>query len=223
MADEGLRGEIHIALDAIDRPAPHLPHLVARAIHEHAQGQRHQHLRRWIVVTAVLLLGPLTVLAVIRLSTAQMNRAVPASQLTLPQETAPWAENLTFTGAINTEIHATLPDSGATVNTCASSARTTAGDFDVTLYLPVGDGSSMQMGLLVQHYRGPGTYRDTAVRIYIQYPQADIASWANVAEDRATLTVNPDERSGVVDARLSAFRPGAAPVTVTGNWSCHAT
>lgn len=221
MAEEGLRREIHDALDAIDRPAPHLPHLVARTVHEHAQNRRGPHRQRWLAVTAVLLLGVLAVLTVIRLAAYQTQRTVPASRPTPPQEIAPWAENLTFTGAINGETHATLPDSGATVNTCASGAASNAGDFDATLYLPSGDGPPIQLGLLVLHYRGPGTYTDTAVRIYVQYPPTNIQGWSNVAEDRATLTVNPDERSGVLDARLSPFRPGTPPVTVTGSWSCH--
>jgi hypothetical protein len=220
MAEAGLRREIHNALDAIDRSAPHLPHIVARAVHEHAH-DRHRPHRRRLAIVAVLLLGILTSLTLIRLSYEQTHPGVPARNPTARPETAPWAENLTFRGAINAEIHATLSDSRVMVNTCADSVTRQAGDFTVTLYLPSGEGSPMQLALIVYHYNGPGVYTGTAVRVIIQSPQTNPENWANVAEDQVTLTVNADEKSGTVDARLSPFNPNAAPVTVTGSWSCH--
>lgn len=220
MAEAGLRREIHNALDAIDRSAPQLPHIVARRIQEHPQDRRRPHRRR-LAAVVVLLLGIVIALTLIRLSYEQTQPRVPAGNPTARPETAPWAENLTFRGAVNAEIHATLPDSRVMVNTCADSFSRQAGDFSVTLYLPSGDGSPMQLGLIVSQYHGPGVYTGTAVRVFIQSPQTNPENWANVAEDQVTLTVNADQKSGAVDAHLSPFNPNADPVTVTGSWSCH--
>lgn len=220
MAEAGLRREIHNALDAIDRSAPHLPHIVSRVVHEHAQDRRRTYRPR-LAAVLVLLLGIVIALTLIRLSYGQTQPRVPAGNPTARPETAPWAQNLTFRGPINAEVHATLSDSRVMVNTCADTFSRQAGDFSVTLYLPSGDGSPMQFGLLVLQYHGPGLYTGTAVRVFIQSPQTNPENWANSAQDQVTLTVNADEKSGAVDARLTPFNPSLAPVTVTGSWSCH--
>jgi hypothetical protein len=221
MAEAGLRREIHNALDAIDRSAPHLPHIVARAVHEHAQDRRRPQRRRALAAVAVLLLGTLTALTLIRLSHEQTQPRVPATSPTQRLETTPWAENLTFGGAINAEIRATLTDDGGViVNTCGDSVSRRAGDFNVTLYLPSDDGSPMLFMLQALHYHGPGAYTGTAVRVVISHLNG-FDSWVSVAENQVTLTVNADEKSGAIDAHLSPFNPSAAPVTVTGSWSCH--
>lgn len=220
MAEAGLRHEIHNALDAIDRSAPHLPHTVARALHEHARDRRSPHRRRALAAVAVLLLGTLTALTLIHLSYEQTHSRAPAIGPTQRLETTPWAQNLTFRGAINAEIHATLTDDGGViVNTCGDSVSRRAGDFNVTLYLPYEDGAPMVFMLQALHYHGPGAYTGTTVRVQIGH--LDLGKWVSVAEDPVTLTVNADEKSGTVDARLNPFNPNAAPVTVSGTWSCH--
>lgn len=221
MAEAGLRREIHNALDAIDRSAPHLPHIVARAVHEHPRDRRGRHWRRALVALAVLLLGTLTALSLIRLAYEETHSRVPATNPTQRLETTPWAESLTFSGAINAEIRATLTDDGGVVvNTCADPVSRTAGDLAVALYLPSDGGVPMLFMLQALHYHGPGAYTGTAVRVVLGYTKG-IDAWGSVAEDQVTLTVNADEKSGTVDARLSPFNPSAAPVTVTGSWSCH--
>lgn len=216
MVESGLRREIHYALDAIDRPAPHLPHLVARSIHEQARSRRRPRIGWWVAAAAVLVLGLLSVLMVVRVPGEWPHPGVPAGRSTPRSETAPWSENLTFRGGINAEVHATLPDGE---NICTS---TVSGDFIVDLYLPAGDGSqNFKLNLLVVRYHGPGTYTD-ATRVWIANLENPDAKWGNSTEDKVTLTVGRDERSGSIDARVSPSFAGAqAPITVTGTWSCH--
>ncbi len=88
------------------------------------------------------------------------------------------------------------------------------GDFYLDL-----DGLHYGLHFLTDH-GGPGSYQVSDDATFVAL-NGEGPGWSTLTDDAGTLVVNPDGRSGSLDARLTP-EPGSdnQPIRVVGTWRC---
>ena len=140
-----------------------------------------------------------------------------------------WNENLTLTGDLPGQITSIVPDQG-TQQTFCSGAKARSGDtWSDSFYANVdSSGNQWQLNIVIDNFRGPGTYTDKDVKISLQSPDNSMA-WlnqnadpaANLAADKVTFTIDRNQQSGTVDAFLTSAISGKRGAEhITGSWNC---
>lgn len=132
-----------------------------------------------------------------------------------------WNENLKLSGDLPGQITAVVPDQG-TQQTFCSGAKVRNGDsWSDSFYAVIdGSGSEWQLNILVENFRGPGTYSSRDVKISLQSPDNSRA-WLNQSGDKVTFTIDRSFQSGTLDAFLTNASSGkAAAEHVAGTWNC---
>ena len=145
----------------------------------------------------------------------------------IPQGT--WAQNLTLAGDLAGRITGVVPDQG-TQQTFCSGAKARNGDtWSDSFYANIdSSGDEWQLNIIIENFRGPGTYSDKDVKISLQsadnsqaWLNQDVDLVTNAAADKVTFTMDRSQQSGTVDAMLTNAATGAHGAEhVTGSWNC---
>ena len=135
--------------------------------------------------------------------------------------TGNWNENLTLSGDLAGQITSVVPDQGSQQTYC-SGAKVRNGEIWSDSFYAVIDtsGNEWQLNILVENFRGPGTYGSRDVKISLQSPDNSRA-WLNQGGDKVTFTIDRSFQSGTIDAFLTnAFSGKNGAEHVTGSWNC---
>ncbi|HET7420169.1 MAG TPA: hypothetical protein VFL27_07285 [Candidatus Dormibacteraeota bacterium] len=140
-----------------------------------------------------------------------------------------WSQNLTLTGDLPGHITGVVPDQG-TQQTFCSGAKARNGDtWADTFYANVdATGNEWQLNIIIENFRGPGTYTDKDVKVALQSPDnsrtwlnQDTDPITNAAADKVTMTMDRSQQSGSLDAMLTNAATGAHGAEhITGTWNC---
>jgi hypothetical protein len=144
--------------------------------------------------------------------------AVASPSPVIPQGN--WSQNLTFTGAINGQMTAIVPDSGDQTSACTGSKTRTGEQWADTFYGSTdATGTLWEIAFVVKNFRGAGTYttRDAAI-VVRSIDKRKV--WLNIARDKVTFTVDGTQQSGTVNAALTDANSGKPALKVTGTWNC---
>ena len=145
----------------------------------------------------------------------------------IPQGT--WTQNLTLTGDLPGRITGVVPDQGTQQTFCSGAKARNGETWADTFYANVdSSGSEWQLNIIIENFRGPGTYTDKDVKISLQAPDnsktwlnQDTDPVTNAAADKVTLTMDRGQQSGTIDALLTNAATGAHGAEhVTGTWNC---
>ena len=140
-----------------------------------------------------------------------------------------WIQNLTLTGDLAGHITGVVPDQG-TQQTFCSGAKARNGDtWSESFYANVDTSANeWQLNIIIENFRGPGSYTDKDVKISLQ--SADNAkAWLNqdtdpvtsAAGDKVTFTMDRSQQSGTIDALLTNAATGTHGAEhITGTWNC---
>ena len=136
-------------------------------------------------------------------------------------EAGNWNQNLKLTGDMPGQITGVVPDQGSQQTFC-SGAKVRNGEIwsDSFYALIDASGSEWQVNILVQNFRGPGTYNSRDVKISLQSPDNSRA-WLNQSPDKVTFTIDRTFQSGTIDAFLTnAYSGKSAAEHISGSWNC---
>ncbi len=197
----------------------HFPRPLASRIEAAVQSGRRPATLQQLALAAGLVI--LVVLLAVGVSQARSSRSEPAG---VP---GPWKENLTFSGAVTGTVRSTLTGDDAGLNTCIGKYATGDG-WAANLVVEL-NGEPYQLQMTVIPYRGPGTYSNTtgSRTVFLRLFSASESSWGTSPDDpaRATMTLDPGNESGTVDATLTGYMGPAAIgpniVRISGHWTCH--
>jgi len=140
-----------------------------------------------------------------------------------------WNQNLTLTGDVPGQITSIVPDQG-TQQTFCSGAKARSGDtWSDSFYASVdSSGDEWQLNIVIENFRGPGTYLEKDVKISLQSADNSKA-WLNqdadaaqgLVADKVTFTLARNQQSGTVDAFLTNATSGKRGAEhITGSWNC---
>lgn len=140
-----------------------------------------------------------------------------------------WNENLKLSGDVPGQITGVVPDQGSQQTFC-SGTKVRDGDIWSDSFYAVVDtsGSEWQLNILVENFRGPGTYGNRDVKISLQSPDNSRA-WLNqdadssqgLPADNVTFTIDRTMQSGTLDAWLTNASTGKRGAEhITGTWNC---
>lgn len=140
-----------------------------------------------------------------------------------------WTQNLTLAGDLPGHITGVVPDQ-ATQQTFCSGAKARNGDtWSDSFYANIdSSGNEWQLNIIIENFRGPGTYTDKDVKISLQsadnsqaWLNQDLDPVTSAAADRVTFTMDRSQQSGTVDAMLTNAATGAHGAEhITGSWNC---
>jgi hypothetical protein len=140
-----------------------------------------------------------------------------------------WNQNLTLTGDLSGRITAIVADQGTQLTFCSGSKVRNGETWSDSFYAVVDStGTQWQFNIIIENFRGPGTYTDKDVKISLQSPDNSRA-WLNqdadavthVDADKVLFTIERNLQSGTIDAFLTNASTGKRGAEhVTGNWNC---
>jgi hypothetical protein len=175
----------------------------------------------------MLRLAGIVALFVLAACGQQSASVAPSPSPVIPQGT--WSQNLTLTGDLAGHITGVVADQG-TQQTFCSGAKARDGDtWADTFYANVdSSGSEWQLNIIIENFRGPGTYTDKDVKIALQSPDnsrtwlnQDTDPITNAAADKVTMTMDRSQQSGTIDAMLTNAATGAHGAEhISGTWNC---
>lgn len=175
----------------------------------------------------MLRLASIVALFVLAACGQQSAKVGPSPSPVIPQGT--WSQNLTLTGDLPGRITGVVPDQ-ATQQTFCSGAKARNGEtWSDSFYANVDtSGNDWQVNIIIENFRGPGTYTDKDVKMSLQSPDnskawlnQDADPITNAAADKVTLTMDRSQQSGTIDAQLTNAASGVhAAEHVTGSWNC---
>src|SRR5207302_8539887 len=99
-----------------------------------------------------------------------------------------WNQNLVLTGDLPGQITSIVPDQG-TQQTFCSGAKARNGDtWSDSFYASLNSsGAEWQLNVVIENFRGPGTYLDKDVKISLQSPDSSHACLNQDADTRSHL------------------------------------
>lgn len=131
-----------------------------------------------------------------------------------------WTQNLTFTGEVNGQMKAIVPDSGEQQSQCTGS-RTHNGETWSDYFFGTVDASGNVWGVVfvIKNFRGPGTYTNASVTVQVH--SADNSKvWQSSASDKVVFVVDKSHQSGTITATMTNAATGKPGVHLTGRWNC---
>ena len=204
----------HLAQEAAQ--VKYFPRPLAGRIEATAQSSRRPATLQQLALVAGLVI--LAVLLAVGLSQARSFRSEPAGVA------GPWAENLTFSGAVTGTVHSTSAGENANRSTCTGKHSTEEG-WTADMFVEVA-GKPYHFSIAVTPYRGPGAYSNAAgsrtVGVWLYSlesgPVGFTGNWGDTTAIPATLTIDPGDESGTVEARMTDW--SGEVVQVSGRWTC---
>ena len=158
----------------------------------------------------------------------QTNSAAgPSPSPVIPQGN--WNQNLTLTGDLPGHITSVVPDQGTQQTFCSGAKARNGETWSDSFYATVdSSGNEWQLSIVVENFRGPGTYTNKDVKIALQSPD-NSRSWLNqdadaaqnLAADKVTFTIARSQQTGTIDASLTNAASGQRGAEhITGTWNC---
>ena len=140
-----------------------------------------------------------------------------------------WTQNLKLAGDLAGQITGIVPDQGTQQTFCSGSKVRNGETWSDTFYAIVdSSGNEWQVNIVIENFRGPGTYTNRDVKISLQAPdnshawlnqQADTAT--HVDADNVTFIIDRSLQAGTVDAYLTNASTGKRGAEhITGSWNC---
>ena len=140
-----------------------------------------------------------------------------------------WNQNLKLTGDLAGQITTIVPDQGSQQTFCSGTKVRNGESWSDSFYATVdSSGNEWQVSIIVQNFRGPGTYTNRDVKIALQAPDnsktwlnQDADALNNLAADKVTFIIDRTLQSGSVDAFLTDALSGKRSAEhITGSWNC---
>lgn len=140
-----------------------------------------------------------------------------------------WTQNLLLTGDLAGHITGVVPDQGTQQTFCSGAKARTGDTWSDSFYADVDSSrNEWQMNIIIENFRGPGTYAERDVKISLQsadnstaWLNQDADSNLNLAADKVTFTMDRSQQSGTIDAMLTNAATGARGAEhITGAWNC---
>src|SRR5437660_867974 len=139
-----------------------------------------------------------------------------------------WTQNLTLTGDLPGQIVNIVPDQGTQQTFCSGSKVRNGETWSDSFYATVdSSGTEWQLNMIIENFRGPGTYTNKDVKMSLQSADNSKA-WLNqdvdaahADADKVTFTIDRSLQSGTVDAFLTNATTGKRGAEhITGTWNC---
>src|SRR5438067_10936873 len=140
-----------------------------------------------------------------------------------------WNQNLTLSGDLPGQITTVVPDQGTQQTFCSGAKVRNGETWSDSFYAAIDtSGSQWQLNIIVENFRGPGTYSSRDVKISLQAPDSSKA-WLNqdadtanhLAADKVTFVIDRTFQSGTIDAFLTNASSGKRGAEhITGTWNC---
>jgi len=139
-----------------------------------------------------------------------------------------WTQNLTLTGDLPGQITNIVPDQATQQTFCSGSKVRNGETWSDSFYATVDStGSEWQVNIIIENFRGPGTYTNNDVKISLQSADSSRA-WLNqdvdsahADADKVTFTIDRSLQSGTIDAFLTNASTGKRGAEhITGTWNC---
>jgi hypothetical protein len=140
-----------------------------------------------------------------------------------------WIQNLTLSGELPGHITTILPDQLGQQTFCSGAKARNGETWSDSFYANVdASGNLWQLSIVVENFRGPGTYTDKDVKMALQSPDntktwlnQDADPTQNLAADKVMFTISRSQQSGTIDALLTNATSGKRGAEhVTGTWNC---
>ena len=140
-----------------------------------------------------------------------------------------WSQSLTLAGDLPGRITGVVPDQGTQQTFCSGAKARNGETWSDSFYANVDtSGSEWQLNIIIENFRGPGTYTNKEVKISLQsadnskaWLNQDADPITNAAADKVTFTMEGSQQSGSIDAFLTNAASGAhAAEHITGTWNC---
>jgi hypothetical protein len=140
-----------------------------------------------------------------------------------------WNENLTLSGDLPGHIASIVPDQGSQQTFCSGEKVRLGETWSDTFFATVdATGAEWQVSILLENFRGPGTYMNRDVKIALQAPDnsrawlnQDADSASSQAADKVTFTIDRTMQAGTVDASLTNATTGKRGAEhMSGTWNC---
>jgi hypothetical protein len=132
-----------------------------------------------------------------------------------------WSEGLAFAGDVSGQMTGIVPDTDTEQSECTGSRTHNGETWSDTFYGTL-DASGQIWGvvLLVENFRGPGSYIDGSVTVEM-HSQDTTRVWSSGDGDKVTFVVARNQQSGTLDATLTNATTGkVAAEHITGRWNC---
>jgi hypothetical protein len=132
-----------------------------------------------------------------------------------------WSEALAFAGDVSGQMTGIVPDTDTQRSECTGS-RTHNGETWSDSFYGTVDASGQVWGvvLLVDNFRGPGTYLGKSVTVEM-HSQDTSRVWSSSDGDKITFVVARNQQSGTLDATLTNATTGkTAAEHISGRWNC---
>jgi hypothetical protein len=225
MSQNSFRGDLHRALDELERPVPSLHSRSIAAVRAHGVESVKRGTRfGWLAGAAAVLLA----LAIV--GVFQLANGIPVGRpLDHPTvDSGVWTEDLNLTGDVHGPVTSTVANTGAVRSSCTGKTSKAIGKYSLQLTFRTDQGA-WQFFVDVDPYQGPGTYmvtpdHPTSARALFANAGGGTVDWHSGADDPVVFTVDSTEEAGTVMATMSVYLsvpPGSAPPeTITGRWTC---
>ena len=143
----------------------------------------------------------------------------PSPSPVIPQGN--WNQNLAFTGDLPGQMTSIVPDTGTQQSACSGSKTRNGQVWSDSFYSTVdASGTVWQVSIVIENFRGPGTYTEKDVAVALQSLDNSKA-WLNQSGDKLTFTIDRSQQSGTIDAQLTNAESGrTAAEHITGHWNC---
>lgn len=128
------------------------------------------------------------------------------------------SQNLTFKGDVNGTMTALVTQSAQTPSACSERAVESA-TWASTLYGTI-NGDVYGFVASVKPYNGPGTYTAAQAQVQLFSVTDQTQTWESLPGDSVSFTVNNDNLTGSVKAKLTNLGSNGSTLSVTGSWSC---
>lgn len=140
-----------------------------------------------------------------------------------------WNQSLTLTGDLAGQITGIVPDQGTQQTFCSGSKVRLGETWSDSFYATVDtSGNEWQLNIIIENFRGPGTYSNKDVKISLQSPDNSKA-WLNqdadavmhLDADKVSFNIDRSLQAGTLDAFLTNATTGKRGAEhITGSWNC---
>jgi hypothetical protein len=140
-----------------------------------------------------------------------------------------WIQNLTLSGDLPGHITTIIPDQAGQQTFCSGAKARNGETWSDSFFATVdASGDQWQLSIVLENFRGPGTYTDKDVKVALQSPDntqtwlnQDADPTSNLAADKVIFTITRNQQSGTIDASLTNATSGKRGAErVTGTWNC---
>jgi hypothetical protein len=140
-----------------------------------------------------------------------------------------WIQNLALAGELPGHITSIVPDQTGQQSVCSGAKARQGETWSDSFFANVdSSGNEWQISVVIENFRGPGTYTNKDVKIALQsldntqtWLSQDADPAQNLSADKVTFVITRDQQSGTVDAFLTNATSGKRSAEhIAGSWNC---